>query len=56
MVNDKFQDRKTSDSEDDFKSYGHIWMAIYGHCDHLGHVTKTIVINSCINPSQEGST
>ena len=42
---------KTSGSKDqDFEGF-----AIYGHGGHLGYVTKTILINSCL-PFQEDYT
>ena len=42
MLHAKFQDHRTSGSgeEDFFKVF-----TIYGHGDHLGHVTWTIYIN-----------
>ena len=38
MLHTKFQDHKTSGSEEDFKKF----FSIYGHGGHVGHVTWII--------------
>ena len=44
MIHAKFQDHRTSGSgEVDFLKV----FSIYGHGDHLGHVTQTIYIDFC---------